>query len=171
MSLANVSELEAAIKQIRKARLYIKDMLSHIDDDDWFRQPSEGVTHVAWQVGHLAVAQYGLALKRVRGEQSKDEELIPTEFRKQFGKGSVPVPDRDAYPSPDEIRVVFDGVYKQTLNELKDVPEESLSESAGDPHPMFNTKLEALQWCASHELIHAGQIALLRRLFGAAPLR
>ena len=166
-----MSQLELAMKQIRIARLYTKDMLSHIDDADWFSQPSEGVTHVAWQVGHLAVAQYGLALKRVWGEQQEDEELIPTEFRKQFGKGSVPVPDRDAYPSPDEIRVVFDGVYKQTLDELKDLPEESLSESAGDPHPMFKTKLEALQWCASHEFIHAGQIALLRRLFGSAPLR
>jgi uncharacterized damage-inducible protein DinB len=31
------------------------------------------------------------------------------------------------------------------------------------------TKLEALFWCSQHELIHAGQIALLRRLIGKEP--
>ena len=166
-----MSQLETAIQQIRRARLYVKDMLSHIEDDDWFRQPTEGITHVAWQVGHLAVAQFGLALKRMRGDRLEDETLITLEFRKQFGKGSVPVPDHDAYPSPDEIREVLDRVHARTLDELKDLPVGSLGESAGDPHPMFKTKLEALQWCVLHEFIHAGQIALLRRLFGAAPLR
>ena len=64
-----MSRVQTSIAQIRQARGYIEDLLSHIAVDDWFRQPAEGVTHVAWQVGHLAVAQYGLALKRVRGER------------------------------------------------------------------------------------------------------
>mgnify|MGYP001611113150 FL=1 len=40
------------VRDIRKARMYTEDMLSHVDQADWFRQTSEGVTHVAWQVGH-----------------------------------------------------------------------------------------------------------------------
>jgi len=39
------------------------------------------------------------------------------------------------------------------------------------PHPVFTTKLEAVEYAPQHELIHAGQIALLRRLMGKAPLR
>ena len=167
-----MSQLTSALNQIRTARLYTKDLLAHIDDDDWFRQPSEGVTNVAWQVGHLAVAQYGLAIKRVRGEKTEDAKLISADFRKQFGKGSVPASDQSVYPSPEDIRAVFDRVHKQVLDEVGALPEEALSEPAGDPpHPMFKTKLEALHWCAQHEFIHAGQIALLRRLFGAEPLR
>ena len=167
-----MSQLESALNQIRTARLYTKDLLTHIDDNDWFRQPREGVTNVAWQVGHLAVAQYGLAIKRLRGEKAEDAELISADFRKQFGKGSVPVSDRSVYPSPDDIRAVFDRVHEQVLDEVGALPEEALSEPVGDPpHPMFKTKLEALGWCAQHEFIHIGQIALLRRLFGAEPLR
>lgn len=48
-----MSELQSAIEQLRKARLYTKDLLKHVPDDDWFRQPAEGVTHVAGQVGLL----------------------------------------------------------------------------------------------------------------------
>ncbi|MCG8585050.1 MAG: DinB family protein [Pirellulales bacterium] len=166
-----MSHAELVTGQIRKARMYTKDMLGHVADDAWFRQPTEGVTHVAWQVGHLAVAQYNLALLRMRGEADNDAKLIPKDFRTQFGKGSVPVPDARVYPSPDEIRGVFNGVYDRALAEIASASNESLNEPAGNPHPMFKTKLEALEWCAMHEFIHAGQIALLRRLFGAEPLR
>jgi len=47
-----------------------------------------------------------------------------------------------------------------------------MRESAdGPPHPMFKTKLEAVQWCGQHEFIHIGQIGLLRRLLREKPLR
>ena len=77
-----MSVVKNLIRDLRKSRMYTEDMLSNVDQADWFRQPSEGVTHVAWQVGHLAVAQFSLALKRVRGEETADGELIPPEFRK-----------------------------------------------------------------------------------------
>ena len=167
-----MSQLEFALNQIRKARAYTKDLMSHVDDTDWFRQPSEGVTHVAWQAGHLAVAQYGLALKRVRGEKPEDEQLVPADFREQFGKGSVPDSDPAACPSPEDIRAVLDWVHEQVLVEIGALPEESLGQPAGDPpSPMFKTKLDAVHFCAQHEFMHGGQIALLRRLFGAEPLR
>lgn len=167
-----MSDMQTAISQLQTARDYTCQLLSHIEPSDWFRQPAEGVTHVAWQVGHLAVAQYGLALKRVRGERADDAKLIPVEFRQLFGKGSVPESDPGRYPSIEEIRGVFDRVFQQTIAELQTLPESSLAEPANDPpHPMFQTKLGALFWCAQHEFIHDGQIALLRRLFGAQPLR
>jgi hypothetical protein len=31
--------------------------------------------------------------------------------------------------------------------------------------------LGAIEWASGHELVHAGQIALLRRLMGKQPLR
>lgn len=165
-------ERETLLHDIRTARLYTKDLLGHIDEADWFRQPTEGVTHVAWQVGHLAVAQYGLALKRVRGEKPEDANLISPEFRNLFGKGSTPVPDPAEYPTPDEIRAVFDRVHKRVLEETGALTEETLDEATGDPpHRMFKTKRGALQWSGQHEFLHAGQIGLLRRLLGEAPLR
>jgi uncharacterized damage-inducible protein DinB len=160
-----MSDLENLIRDIRTARMYTTDMLSHIDQADWFRQPTEGVTHVAWQFGHLAVAQYGLALKRVRGEKADDVQLIPPEFRKIFAKGSTPVSDPAKYPTPEEIRSVFDRVHQQVLDEGNSWSEDLLDEATGEPtHPMFKTKREAIRWSVQHEFIHTGQIGLLRRL-------
>jgi long-subunit fatty acid transport protein len=39
------------------------------------------------------------------------------------------------------------------------------------PHPVFKTKLAAVEYCEPHEMVHAGQIALLRRLMGKPPIR
>lgn len=167
-----MNQRENLLDDIRTARLYTKDLLGHVEKDFWFWQPTEGVTHIAWQVGHLAVAQYSLALKRVRGEKPEDGELLPPEFRRLFGKGSTPVPDSAKYPTPDEIRSVFVRVHKRVLEETGTLSEETLEETAGDPpHPMFKDKRGALRWSVQHEFIHAGQIGLLRRLLGATPLR
>src|SRR6266404_2876588 len=80
--------------------------------------PAGCPTHVAWQVGHLAMAEYGLGLFRQRGRQEIDAELMSSSFRKQFSRGSVPEADATKYPSPAEIRAVFDRVHAQVLKEV-----------------------------------------------------
>jgi hypothetical protein len=69
-----MSRIQTAIDQICRARKDTEDLLNNTDPADWFRRPREGVTHIGWQVGHLAVAQYGLALRRTRGEQPEDKK-------------------------------------------------------------------------------------------------
>ena len=76
-----MSRLTLAIGQIQGARQYTLGLLEDVKPEDWFRQPSEGVTHVAWQVGHLAFAEHALALKRTRGERAEDDALFSNDFR------------------------------------------------------------------------------------------
>jgi hypothetical protein len=92
----------------------------------WFRLPPGGVSHVAWQVGHIAFSEYRLALWRIRGERPDDDALFSAEFKSLFGVDSVPQAN-SAYP-PGE-----------------------------------------LLWCAHHEMLHGGQIGLLRRHLGYPP--
>ncbi len=122
--------LESVLTQIHTARLYTKGLLNHNDPEDWFRQPTEGVTHIAWQVGHLAVAQYSLGLKRIRGEKPKDAGLIPADFRRLFGKGSTPTANPADYPTPEAILAVFDRVHEQVFKVAGALPEETLQEPA-----------------------------------------
>lgn len=167
-----MSELSVAIGQIRQARRYLEDLLQNIPDEYWFAEPPGGVTHVAWQVGHLAVCEYGLAMKRIRGVRPEDEQLVSTDDFRLFGKGSVPVFDAAAYPSVVAIKDLLNRVYRQTLAELKLLDEVTAAELTADPpHPMFRTKLGALVWCAQHEFLHAGQIGLIRRQLGLDSLR
>ncbi len=165
-----MSRLDLAIEQIAFARGYTIKLLDNTKAEDWFRQPPGGVTHIAWQVGHLAIAEYWLALVRIRGQRPGDEAFIPKAFQAPFERQSVPTFDPTRYPSQAEIRTVLDRVHEQTLRELKGLDESELDQPILKPHPLAKTKLWALLWCAQHEAVHAGQIGLLRRMLGYPPL-
>lgn len=162
--------LAVALEQLQRGRSYTLGLLDDVPASEWFRMPAEGVTHIGWQVGHLAFAEYVLCLRRIRGERAEDHTLIPTEYLTLFGRESRPVPGAEAYPAPDKLREVLDRVHAQLLRELPQLsPDEWQQPPEFQPHRIAQTKLELIQWCARHELIHAGQIALLRRLLGHAP--
>jgi uncharacterized damage-inducible protein DinB len=159
-------ELPKLLDQIVFARQYTLRLLEDLPQAKWFQMPSEGVTHVAWQLGHLAMSEYRLVLERVRGPRPEDIALISPEFLALFRRQSQPYPDASRYPSAQAIRSVFDRVHDHVLRELPGHPEEDLATELVDGHHLARNKREALSWCAAHELVHAGQIGLLRRLLG-----
>ncbi len=169
--MAENTRLEIAQKQIEFARSYTMTLLEGIGGSDWFRQPDGGVTHIAWQVGHLSMAQYGLCLFRQRGRQPIDSELMSSSFRKKFSKGTTPDPDPANYPSPDEILDTFHTVYKQAMDEVPNLTDEQLDNPIDMPYAGYGTQLGALLFCSHHEMLHAGQIGLIRRLLGKEPVR
>lgn len=57
------------------------------------------------------------------------------------------------------------------MEELAMYPVDQLNEPVDDPYAAYPTKLGCLIFCAHHEMLHAGQIGMLRRLLGLAPIR
>ena len=165
------SRLEIAVKNIEFARNYTLGMIDDLNEADWFRQPSEGVTHIAWQIGHLTMAEYALTMLRIRGKEPEDSDTISNNFFRKFQKGTTPNPDASFYPSVDEIRSTFNAVHSQALKELATYSDQELDVSLPEPHAVFETKLGSVFFCSSHEMLHAGQIGMLRRLMGKTPLR
>lgn len=165
-----MNRLQLAIEQIIFARNYTLGLLDQTPVAEWFRQPPGGVSHVAWQVGHLAYAEYRMALWRIRGPKPQDGDLISEKHRDLFGIESVPDPDPKKYPSQAEIRAVLERVHERALQELHGMNEAELDQPVPHPHRFATTKLRALLWCAHHEMLHAGQIGLLRRQLGHPPL-
>jgi uncharacterized damage-inducible protein DinB len=96
--------------------------------------------------------------------------LLSPEFKRLFGADSVPLPDPAKYPTSVEVRAVLDRVHEQTLRELSGLSEAELDQPVPHPHSFAKTKLLALVWCAHHEMLHAGQIGLLRRHLGYPPM-
>jgi hypothetical protein len=160
-----------ALQQIDFARSYMLAILAEIDEADWFTMPAGCPTHVAWQVGHLAMAEYGLCLFRQRGRQEIDTELMSSNFRKQFSRGSVPDADASTYPSVADIRSTLDRVHEQVRKELPTFTTEQLKEPSEPPTAVEPTKLGSLLLCSHHEMVHAGQLGLIRRLLGKPPVR
>jgi hypothetical protein len=163
--------LDLALKQLEFARAYTLSLLADVAPDDWFRLPSGLPTHLAWQLGHLAMAEYGLCLFRQRGRAEIDGELMTSKFRKQFSRGTTPEPDPANNPPLAEIRGVFDRVHQQVLLELPTFTDAELDTPVDMPFAGYATKYGALLFASHHEMLHAGQIGLVRRLLGKEPIR
>jgi hypothetical protein len=165
------SPLELATKQITFARNYTLSLLADIDDELWLTMPKDCATHVAWQVAHLAMAQYGLCLYRQRDRADIDRELLPRGFVQKYGKGSTPNTDPGKNLTPEDIRGTLDRVSDRAIHEMAGISEEQLDEPIDEPYAAYATKLGALLFCSHHEMLHAGQIGILRRLLGKKPIR
>jgi hypothetical protein len=163
--------IPVVIGQLRFAREYTLSLLADMTPAEWFLMPPGAKTHLAWQVGHLAMAEYGLCLFRVRGRLPEDLELMPSKFRKQYSRGSTPDADPANQPSPDELLATLAKIHEQALAALAGYSSEQLNEPTEMPYAVYPTKLGALFFCPQHEMIHAGQIGLLRRLLGKEPVR
>jgi hypothetical protein len=163
--------LTIAIQQIQFARDYTLRLLAETDEADWYRLPPGCPTHLAWQVGHLAMAEYGLCLFRQRGRQEIDREIMPSDFRKSFSRSSQPKSDPAEFMPAVDIRTIFDRVHAQVLQEAPSFTADQLKEPVDAPYAVEATKLGCLYFCSHHEMLHAGQIGLVRRLLGKEPVR
>ena len=185
---APVSErLETAIRHIEFVRKYTMTLLEDLEPDDWFWMPSGSKTsgsktggsgtdtfktHIAWQVGHIAMSEYGLTLFQQRGRNREvDSSLMSSKFRKLFMRGTDPSEDIENHPSPEEILSVLDKVHQQMRTEIVTYDGDALDEELGPPTSSYATRYGALLFAGDHEMLHAGQIGMLRRLMGKAPLR
>ena len=165
------ARLGVAIDQIEFARAYTNELFQDVIDDEWFQIPEGCVSHLAWQMGHLAMAEYGLTMLRLRGKEPTDSAFITNDFMRAFKKGSTPKADPSLYPSVTDIRGTFDAVHAQALTELAKWSEKDLRDQLPAPYAVESTKLGSVFFCPCHEMLHAGQIGLIRRMLGKEPLR
>ncbi len=168
---AATSMLRGAIGQIEFARQYNLELLEATPRERWFEVPEGLPTNIAWQVGHLTVSQYGLLMFRIRGRRPEDLDLIPGKFRKAYSRQSVPNPDHTTQPSADELHDRLNRIHELAISELQQVDPSVLLEPVDMPYAAFPVKLGAIMFCPMHEQIHSGQIGLLRRALGLAPVR
>ncbi len=131
------SRLESAIERIRYSRVFTKNFLADLAPDDWFWSPQAVTIHIAWQVGHVAVAQYNMCLRRVPGRTVEDEALISDAFIDAFKAGSKPAASPSQNPTVGEIQQVFDGVYARALSELPTRTDAELDVPLDPPHPVL----------------------------------
>ncbi|MEL7264351.1 MAG: DinB family protein [Planctomycetota bacterium] len=162
---------DAALVQIGFVRRYVLEMLDATPQELWFEIPDGFPSCVAWQVGHLAVSQYGLLMFRQRGRQPEDLELIPGRFRKAYGRGSNPSGDAAKQPSAGELLTRLTEVYEAAIPIAANRTAEQLGQECEMPYAGYADCLGAILFCPLHEQLHAGQIGVLRRGLGLEPIR
>src|SRR6476659_9444817 len=112
-----MSRLSEALAQIDFARKYDLERIDTVPPAEWFTIPPGGVSHVAWQVGHLAFAEYRICLQRLRERTPADADLISDDFLKLFGRDSTPAAVTASGYTAEQIRAVFDRVHARVVEE------------------------------------------------------
>jgi DinB superfamily len=162
---------DAALGQMKFNRQYLKGLIEGVPRELWTVIPEGAKSHLLWQVGHVAVAEYGLLLFRQRGRAEGDIQLMPGWLRKNFGRGSQASVVADYNPTPDGMLRLLDAIDEQCHCEAANYAAESLLEPADMPYAVYPMKLGAMLFAPLHEAIHIGQIGVLRRLLGLEPVR
>ncbi|MEM1067246.1 MAG: DinB family protein [Planctomycetota bacterium] len=163
--------LQAAVSQIHFARDYTLTLLDATPRERWFEIPDGAPSNIVWQIGHLAVSQYGLLMFRIRGRQPSDLELIPGKFRKAYSRGSTPSDNASEQMTAEEFLQRLERIHQLSMEELKDVDPQVLLDPVDMPYAAYPIKLGAILFCPLHEQIHAGQIGVIRRGLGLSPIR
>lgn len=157
--------------QMQFARTYTLGLIAEVPEELW-ETPAAGIpSNFAWQIGHLAVAQYGLMLFRQRGRAEGDVDLMPGWFRKRYSRGTSAVDDPSPHPDRKTMLGMLEKIHIASMNFLRQAPAELLLEPTEMPYTAYPIKLGALLFCPLHESIHSGQIGLLRRAHGFPPVR
>jgi hypothetical protein len=158
------NEVRASRQMLNVLRGIMKDI-----DDSQMTQPIAGAKNPpAFMLCHLLVSNdAGLALLGRPGQ-------CPPEWRAAFGPGADPAAVKIAYPSKAELMERLE----QSLIALGGAATEASPDVLNRPHgiPLFaGSPLETVGHVislllASHGAFHMGQLSLMRRQLGFAPL-
>jgi hypothetical protein len=142
---------------------YARRLVADIDDARFADQPSPGVNHPAWLLGHLAVVADSAA--GLFGES----RLCPRRWQVDFGTGSQPRPDRGSYLNKGELLTALEAGHERLARLARGATPEALE----GPHTVdvllaaLPTKADLLAHVlTSHEALHIGHLSNWRRQMG-----
>ena len=146
-------------------RLY-NNVLEDFTDDETNQRfnDNEDINHVKYLAGHLLNSHYGLALAADVPVEIKWNDLFAV-------MGQSEAKDDIDYPTIEEIKDEWNHLYKPLRKGLKEMTIDELKETPPAPFDQVaNSSGELWAFINHHIAYHIGQIGILRRGFGKAPM-
>ncbi|QHT69952.1 DinB family protein [Rhodocytophaga rosea] len=123
------------------------------------------INHVKYLAGHLLNSQYGLALMAGLNPEVKWNELFAV-------MGQSEAKDNFPYPTIEEIKAEWNGLYQPLRQNLAKLTPETLTYPPPKPFNQVATSSGELWAFINHHIAyHIGQIGILRKGFGKKPMR
>ncbi|MEQ8786619.1 MAG: DinB family protein [Pirellulaceae bacterium] len=154
-------------RQLESARQLSERMLADFKSpEQWTHQVCEGGNHALWFAGHMANTDNFL-ISLVAPQRAREQDG----FAAAFGMGSKPQSSAEQYPPVDEVLSTMRERRATLLDVLATLTDDDLSRPtpAGAPDFLadFASVFELAVW---HEGLHSGQLSVVRRSLGHAPL-
>lgn len=154
---------EAVEANLKMASNVTKPLLSDLSDADLVVRPVPGANHIAWQLGHLITSEYWM----ISQVADQVEMAFPADWLEKHSKEAATSDDPAHFETKDRYLEVYDAQRQATLDVLKTLPGEQLSEPGPEAlRVIVQTVGELFLFQAHHELMHTGQFTCIRRKLG-----
>ena len=138
--------------------------VSDLDDADLLIRPVTGANHLAWQLGHLVVAER--VLLDGQGLSAAYPEL-PAGFKEQHSKEKAALEPPTGFGTKAEYLDLYKQSRAVTLETVDKLSDADLDRPTAGKFAKFAPSLGALFLLVSnHTLMHAGQFTVVRRKLG-----
>ena len=143
-------------------------LINDMKDDPLAQPTSAGGNHATWILGHIVRSESDLLDCFILGRPNRFPE-----YEGLFAMGTTPTANAADYPSIDELLTKFDEIRAASLAHLDTLTDDDLdarSHAAEEFGPHFATVGACYAAMSTHTAFHAGQVAVVRRAVGRAPL-
>ena len=141
------------------AKGYVQDLT----DDELLIRPHEKANHIAWQLGHLIVAEHNLNNMVCPDSMP----ALPDGFADKHVKEAATSDDKSGFCTKDEYLAAMDEQRAGTLALLDKLTDEELQQPAPEKIQQLGGTVGAVIAAQSaHWMMHAGQWVIVRRQLG-----
>jgi hypothetical protein len=138
--------------------------LSDLSDADLLARPCPGANHIAWQLGHLIVAEVDLVSKHVPGVSFPE---LPAGFREKHSKEAAANDAPGAFLKRAEYLSLFNNLREITVTAVDKLSDADLDRpNAGNMAKFAPTVGALLLLQSNHTMMHVGQFTPVRRKLG-----
>ncbi len=151
---------DVIFQMLDTARFVTMTYLSDLSDAELLVRPVPNSHHVAWQLGHLLHSEW-MMLEGVRAGVAPQ---LPDRFAEYHSKNAATDDDPEHFLSKDGYLHLMAGVREATRGVLVQLSEDELDAPGPEAMRSYAPKIGSVfLMIGSHEIMHAGQIAVLRR--------
>lgn len=138
----------------------LKMTLGDFTDAELLVRPCEGANHIAWQLGHLIVAEASMVEAVAPGKGGQ----VPENYKAIFSKENASSNDSSLFPKKAELLATFDLVRSASIEWAKGLQAEDLPKPGPERMRAFIPTVGALaRILLEHTAIHVGQFQVTRR--------
>jgi hypothetical protein len=154
---------EAIISNLHTARYVMSSYLGDLTDSDLLVRPVSGAHHAAWQLGHLIVSEYQM----LNGVKPGSAPSLPADFIAKHDKTAAGSSNLSDFCSKEQYISLMQGLREATIATLSQLTIDDLSKPGPEAMRSYAPRVGSVFLAiANHELMHSGQIAVIRRVLG-----
>jgi hypothetical protein len=163
------SPIDALLYSLETSRRLFNRFTEDLTPGDYLHRPVPKANCAAWIIGHLILAE-----RRFGSRVDCKCPPIPPGFEKQYARDEM-APCAADFGDVLILRPLFNSHRDATIAAVRTFPVERLNEpipaptTAPVPAP-FKTIGESVQFTCFHQMMHTGQITIIRRSLGRPPI-